>query len=220
MVYLRPILPEDQERILDILTSPLVSKTYMTPDFKHREDAVQLSFHLMEMCEHDIQYVRAIAAENGFVGFLNMVAIKDNAVELGYVIHPDFHGKGYMTQALQLAMDELFSMGYHEIIAGAFSTNTASIRVMEKCGMERIEKTEQIEYRGARHNCIYYSKKSPSPMRFTCCFCGKTVSPWEAYTLSVSRTNDPEGTEQDLYCHRKCLEKKLRDSKLLYLNYI
>lgn len=165
MVFLRPILPEDQQRMLDILTSPLVSRTYMTPDFRLREDAAALSLHLMEMCEDDIQYVRAIAAEEGFVGFLNMVEIRDNAVELGYVIHPDFHGKGYMTQALRLAMEELFAMGYPEVTAGAFSTNTASIRVMEKCGMKRMEKTEEIEYRGNRHTCVYYTMKNPSPMK-------------------------------------------------------
>lgn len=220
MVSLRPILPSDREQMLDILTSEKVKKTYMLPDFERREDALQIFYHLMDMCQDDIQYVRAISTEDGFVGFLNMVEIKDSAMELGYVIHPAFHGKGYMTQALELAMEELFAIGYREVIAGAFFTNAASIRVMEKCGMERMEKTEEIEYRCARHKCVYYSKKAPSPISFSCCFCGKTVYPWESYTLSVSRTNDPEGAEQDLYCHRKCLEKKLKDPKLLYLEYM
>ena len=40
---------------------------------------------------------------------------------------------------------------------GAFSENTASIRVMEKAGMVREDFTEDIEYRGIMHHCVYYS---------------------------------------------------------------
>ncbi len=159
MVFLRPILSEDRERMLDILTSPKVNRTYMLPDYEHREDAAPLFLRLMEMCRDDSKYVRAVATEEGLVGFLNHTDIQDREIELGYVIHPDFHGKGYMTQALQLAMDELFNLGYSEVITGAFSTNAASIRVMEKCGMERLEKTDEIEYRGVTHTCVYYFKK-------------------------------------------------------------
>ena len=81
---------------------------------------------------------------------------KDGGIELGYVIHPRFHGKGYMTQALKAAIEELFSDGYREVITGAFEENRASIRVMEKAGMILQGKTEEIEYRGKTHNCIYY----------------------------------------------------------------
>lgn len=221
MVTLRPILPEDRERMLDILTSEKVNKTYMLPDYECREDAVQIFHHLMEMCEEcDVEYVRAIADEEGMVGFLNHQQINNFSIELGYVIHPDFHGKGYMTAALQLAIEELFDMGYHEVTAGAFSTNAASIRCMEKCGMEPMEKTEEIEYRGAKHTCVYYSIKSPAPLTFSCCFCRKAVAPYHSYILSIRRTNDLNGTVQDLRCHRKCLKKKLKDPKLLYLDYM
>ncbi len=159
MVTLRPILESDRERILDILTSPEVSKTYMIPEYDKREDALRLFRHLLEMSmEGAVKYVRAIASEDGFVGFLNMTEISGQSIELGYVIHPDFQGKGYMTEALKLAMEELFSMGYQEVCAGAFSTNGASIRVMEKCGMTKIHKIEEIPYRGNTHICVYFRK--------------------------------------------------------------
>ena len=158
MVFLRPIIPADQERMLDILTSEQVNKTYMLPDFPHRENAVPLFHQLMDMCRDTESYIRAITNEDGLAGFLNSVDIQGKTIELGYAIHPDFQGKGYMTEALLLAMEELFSLGYEEIITGAFSTNTASIRVMEKCGMSRLSKTDEIQYRGATHTCIYYRK--------------------------------------------------------------
>lgn len=158
MVTLRPILESDRERILDILTSSEVSKTYMLPDYEHREEAVPLFHRLMEMSKDENKYVRTIATRDGPVGFLNHTDILGNGIELGYVIHPDFQGKGYMTEALRLAMVELFSMGYQEVCAGAFTSNTASIRCMEKCGMTKTHKTEEIPYRGNTHSCVYFRK--------------------------------------------------------------
>lgn len=158
MVALRPILPEDRERILDILTSDQISKTYILPDFENREAAEPLFQRLMEMSRNKGRYVRGITAGNELVGFLNHTDIQNRKIELGYVIHPDFQGQGYMTAALRLAMEELFSLRYEEIITGAFSTNTASIRVMEKCGMIRLRNTDEIEYRGTVHTCVYYRK--------------------------------------------------------------
>ena len=95
--------------------------------------------------------------EDCLIGFLNDVEIQDGSIELGYVIHPDFQGKGYMTNALRYAMDELFSIGYHEIICGAFEKNAASIRVMVKAGMQKLSRTDEMEYRDKRHQCVYYS---------------------------------------------------------------
>lgn len=158
MVYLRAICPEDRERILDILTSDKVKKTYMLPDYGRREEAVPLFLRLMAMSGDESKYVRAIVDSGGMVGFLNHTDIRGHSIELGYVIHPEFHGKGYMTEALQHAMEELFSLDYREIVTGAFSTNAASIRVMEKCGMTRLEKTDEIEYRGMTYTCVYYKK--------------------------------------------------------------
>ena len=158
MIFLRPILPEDRERMLDILTSSQVSRTYMLPNFTDRDAAIPLFRRLLEMSKDASKYVRAITVDDSLVGFLNHTNIDGDSMELGYVIHPDSQGKGYMTKALQLAMEELFSRGYREIIAGAFSTNAASIRVMEKCGMVRMDKTDTITYRGETHTCVYYSK--------------------------------------------------------------
>ena len=158
MVTLRPMRPDDRERMLDILTSGKVNKTYMIPDFAKREDALPLFQRLMDMSISGSKYVRAIDLDGGLIGFVNQVDVDNGAIELGYVIHPDFHGKGYMTSALKLAIDEMFEMGYAQVITGAFSTNAASLRVMEKCGMDLMEKTDLIEYRGITHTCLYYRK--------------------------------------------------------------
>ncbi len=156
-ISLRPFCEADAEAITNLLLDEQVKQTYMLPDFTNREAAIPLFLRLAEMSQDPSKYVRAIAVDDSLAGFLNHTEITDTSIELGYVIHPDCQRKGYMTQALSLAIDELFSLRYRQVITGAFSTNAASIRVMEKCGMQKIALTEEIEYRGKVHKCIYYA---------------------------------------------------------------
>ena len=157
MIQLRKIEPTDLERMLDILTDTVGKQTYMLPDFINRNDAIPLFLRLSAMSADPSLYVRAIELNGALIGFLNHTEIQNNSIELGYIIHPHFRQRGYMTQALRLATSELFSMGYQEIRTAAFACNTASIRVMEKCAMMRQQRLEFIEYGGQTHECVYYS---------------------------------------------------------------
>ena len=47
-------------------------------------------------------------------------------------------------------------MGYSTVRAGIFEENGASRRVIEKCGLKQIDYTDDIEYRGNVHHCIYF----------------------------------------------------------------
>ena len=155
MIHLRPFVPEDRERILDILTDKTVAKTYMLPDFDTREAAIPLFSRLSGLSLDPQRYVRCIVKGETAIGFLNDVEIKNGTIELGYVIHPDSQGKGHMTQALGTAIRELLDLGFDEVICGAFEENRASQRVMEKCGMKKLDQVDQIEYRGVTHRCVY-----------------------------------------------------------------
>ena len=157
---LRTFRIEDQQRVLDMLTDTAVNQTYMLPDFEKKEDALPLFHRLRALSLDGSHFVRCIALNDKAIGFLNDVEIRDGSIELGYVIHPDSQGQGHMTNALKTAISELFESGYSMVICGAFEHNTASMRVMEKSGMCRIEKQDQIEYRGKTHNCVYYMKRN------------------------------------------------------------
>ena len=158
MIRLASLRAADLETMLDILTNDCVKQTYMLPDFPSREDAVPLFQKLVGLSGDSRRFVRGIYSDETLVGFLNDVEIENGAIELGYVIHPRFQGNGYATEALGIAIGELFHLGFQAVITGAFRQNAASIRVMEKNGMTRIEKTEPIDYRGKTHICVYYTK--------------------------------------------------------------
>lgn len=160
---LRPITEAEKAVMLELLTDGQIKQTYMLPDFPSTEDAAPLFRRLCGLSREESHFVRGIFAEENLVGFLNDVEIQNGTIELGYVIHPAHWGRGYATAALQEAISQLFSLGYREVIAGAFAENPASIRVMEKAGMIRMDKREEIEYRGKTHSCVYYSKERSHP---------------------------------------------------------
>ena len=59
-----------------------------------------------------------------------------NGAEIGYVLNPDFHGKGYATEAAERVVEYGFSeLGLHRIEARFMMGNHASYGVMEKLGM-------------------------------------------------------------------------------------
>jgi RimJ/RimL family protein N-acetyltransferase len=58
--------------------------------------------------------------------------------QIGYVLTPGERGKGYCTEAVQLAVDYLFmSKDIVRIQAGTFTDNIASQKVLEKAGFQR-----------------------------------------------------------------------------------
>lgn len=160
LLKLRAFLPTDQADILETVTSTKVNQTYMLPDFEKMDDAIPLFERLSKLSQDSSRFVRCIVVDGRAVGFLNDVEIKDGSIELGYVIHPECHNRGYMTQALKAAIEELFTLNYQRVVCGAFEGNKASQRVMEKAGMTKIDFTEIIEYRGTQHLCVYYEKRS------------------------------------------------------------
>ena len=71
----------------------------------------------------------------GTCGFTSFDLPHDSA-EIGYVLNPEFHGKGYATEAATRVLEFGFSeLSLHRIEARFMKENTASLRVMEKLGM-------------------------------------------------------------------------------------
>ena len=145
----------DKNALFAIFKDEEVSKTYMVAPLKDQkaEDAL-FSKIICSPRRFDGIYL-----EDRLIGFINEVESKDAAIEIGYVIAPEYQRQGYMSKALELYMQELNKQGYKMIIAGAFKENVPSIKVMERCGMKKIDKEEDIMYQGKMHHCLYYAKR-------------------------------------------------------------
>ena len=58
------------------------------------------------------------------------------AHNLGYVFHPDFHGRGYATEGCRAAMGYVFDqLGADEIRTGTHPANTPSVRLLHRLGL-------------------------------------------------------------------------------------
>ena len=83
----------------------------------------------------------------------------NDAGEIGYVLHPDFSGKGYATEAVQ----EIVRFGFvalklHRIEAKYLKGNDRSVRVMERLGMQyEGERREAMLVKGSYRTVGTYS---------------------------------------------------------------
>ncbi len=76
---------------------------------------------------------------------------KDNEYEFGYILKQEAWGKGYATE-LSLGQIEMLKNSFDNvsIVATAHPLNFASKRVLEKVGMELVERSVELPNRGLR----------------------------------------------------------------------
>lgn len=60
-----------------------------------------------------------------------------NTREIGYVLHKEYHNKGYGSIASKAMIDYAFQRGVHRIYAECAPQNTLSWKLMERIGMNR-----------------------------------------------------------------------------------
>ncbi len=153
---LKPITENALPALVELLTDDVVKQTYMVPDFADREAAMTLARRLKTLSEEEQPIVMGVYRDDRLIGMMNETDRADTKIEIGYAILPQFHNRGYASEALTAVIGWLFDRGFREVVTGAFETNVASIRVMIKSGMGKLDHTDEIQYRGRVHRCVYY----------------------------------------------------------------
>ena len=156
-LVLKPLEEEDRRAVIAMCKSTEVKQTYMLPDLETEDRANGFFEKLMELGRSQEHFFYGIYAGGTFAGWVNDCGGDGNCVEFGYAVAPAYWGKGYAGEAAEACIAELFRIGYSRVEAGYFEENSASRRVMEKCGMRPVGKTEEIPYRGKKHICLYYA---------------------------------------------------------------
>lgn len=154
-LLLKPFAQSDRERLAGMLMDEEVSKTYMVPQYPDKQGYLELADTVISCSspENKERLVYGIYLNNELIGLLNDCGHNEDTIEVGYVIHPDYKGRGYATEALKAVIDEIWDMGFERIFAGYFEENAASRKVMEKCGMVPCGSPKDEEYRGKIHKC-------------------------------------------------------------------
>jgi RimJ/RimL family protein N-acetyltransferase len=150
---------KDQEAITQILTNDKIKETYVIPDLSPL-DQENLFKKLKLNSKSKGHYVRGIFKDGQLIGLINENGrLVDKRVDLSIAIEPSFQGKGYATEALKAAIEELFQLGYEEVSSYSFQTNLANIHVLEKCNMVKLPREEKLHYRDHDHTVVFYTIK-------------------------------------------------------------
>ena len=97
------------------------------------------------------RYGIELKADNRLIGniSLRVNAEEDTVAEIGYTLHPAYHAKGYATEAAQALLRLAQQIPTIKTVVGHVDNrNLASIRVLEKLGMELVSETDKINLRG------------------------------------------------------------------------
>lgn len=127
----------------------------------HKHENLDTTIWLLNMYLDELasgfEYRWAITEKgnNEPIGAIDVVAITDDnkTAEIGYVLSKNHWNKGYVTEACESVIYELFSNGFAKIVAAHRIDNPASGRVMEKCGMRFVGYDKSIAKWGSDALC-------------------------------------------------------------------
>ena len=75
------------------------------------------------------------------IGYIQLCKLDDGTWEIGYHIAKDFTGKGYATEAVKAFLPAIVKkLNINEVYGICLAENTASVRVLEKCGFTKVYK--------------------------------------------------------------------------------
>jgi ribosomal-protein-alanine N-acetyltransferase len=134
LVDLRIVEKEDLPLLLEWFSSPEFAGRYNPLDAQESKADIEKRY---EKLGSEKAWFLILKKDGSRIGFFGMSAFR-SCWEIGYVVIPSERGKGYCTEAVQLAVDYLFmSKDIVRIQAGTFPENVASQKVLEKAGFQR-----------------------------------------------------------------------------------
>jgi RimJ/RimL family protein N-acetyltransferase len=87
-----------------------------------------------------MSFATVLAASGEVIGdcSIHLMSDEHRQGEIGYIFHPDHHGRGYATEAARALVSFAFrEFGFHRVVGRLEPRNEASARVLERIGMRR-----------------------------------------------------------------------------------
>lgn len=139
-LVLRPLVRTDLDDIHAYQSDPEVVRFLPWPVRNRDESAGHLAQRMSRTrLEKDGDNVAlAIDVEGTVVGDLTLIvaSAENRGAEIGWVLHPDFRGRGYATEAARAGLGLLFGdWGAHRVAAKLDPRNVASAAVCMRLGM-------------------------------------------------------------------------------------
>ena len=143
-LLLRPFESDDYEPLLAILSNPEVMRFLESGPEGPDEVRASLETKLNRTAlrrEGDWLQLAVVPREGGtMVGFVTLIWVsrEHRQGEIGFIFHPDHHGRGYATEATEAVLPLAFDgLDLHRVIGRCDARNLASARLLERLGMRR-----------------------------------------------------------------------------------
>jgi len=130
-VRLRDIEPHDLPKLFEFQLEAEANRSAAT----HPRSSDEFDAHWERILKDPGVIVRSILAGDVLAGCISCFKNEEHD-SIGYRVGSEFWGRGIATQALELLLDQVPVRPLHARVA---VTNTASIRVLQKCGFEIVE---------------------------------------------------------------------------------
>ena len=165
-LLLRPWSASDLEDLYEYASIPGIGEMAGWTHHKSKEESkTVLSMFIknkrtfaLELKENG-KVIGSLGLEEGASGKLDECLI---GRKLGYVLHPDYWGRGYMPEAVNAIIQYCFGvLCYDYMLCGCFDRNSRSRRVMEKCGFCYLEAFDQTVSTGNLEHIKRYAIFNP-----------------------------------------------------------
>ncbi|TAF71009.1 MAG: N-acetyltransferase [Flavobacterium sp.] len=150
-LILRRVLPSDVKEMFELRSNPETMKYIPRPLLTNHEEAlahIQMMEDKIETNE-GINWAITLKGYDTMLGVIGHYRIKPEhyRAEVGYMILPEYHGKGITTEAVQCVVDYGFNtMQLHSIEGVIDPENGASEKVLQKCGFVKEAHFKENEY--------------------------------------------------------------------------
>ncbi len=166
-LILRDFLPEDWDAVNAILSDPEVTYFMHFASWNEAERREWFAWLLQNASNQERDaYIWAVTLREsgvliGWFGIETASDLKEAAQRsrsCGYILKRQCWGQGYMPEAMRAVLIyEFTTLGTSRIIAQCNTQNTASVRVMQKCGMIYEGTSDDDDSKGNRASHHHYA---------------------------------------------------------------
>lgn len=162
-LYLRRVVKEDVNEIFALRSNKETMKYVPRPLVKTNEEAMEHIALIDSKIENNegINWAITLKSNPKLIGIIGHYRIKPEhfRAEIGYMLLPEYHGKGIITEAIKEASNYGFqTMKLHSIEAIIDPENFASERVLQKSGFVKEAHLKENEYYDGRFlDTVIYS---------------------------------------------------------------
>ena len=159
----RRLNEEDVQEVFELRSNPETMKYIPRPLATSKDDALA---HIKLINDNidtksDINWAVTEKGNNKCIGIMGFYRTQPEnyRTELGYMISPEHHNKGYVTEAVRTLLDYAFNqLNFHSIEAVIDPENIASERVLQKNGfVKEAHFVENGFYNGKFMDTVIYS---------------------------------------------------------------